>query len=147
MGVDVAHAGEEGPPAYVWGALDKLKVSRIDHGNRAMEDEALVQRLVAEQMPLTICPLSNLKLCVVTDMRQHPLGKMLECGLKVTVNSDDPAYFGGYINENYAAIQDALGLPDSEMIRIARNSFESAFIDENQRASFIQQVDDRARGI
>ncbi len=140
----VAHAGEEGPPAYVWGALDKLKVSRIDHGNRAMEDEALIQRLITEQTPLTVCPLSNLKLRVVTDMRQHPLAKMLEAGLKVTVNSDDPAYFGGYINENYAAVQVALGLTDQDMVRIARNSFESAFLNDDQRASFVKQLNEQA---
>ncbi len=133
----VAHAGEEGPPEYVWEALDKLKVSRIDHGNRAMEDDALVERLVADQMPLTVCPLSNLRLQGVTDMRAHPLRKMMQRGLKVTVNSDDPAYFGGYVNENYAAVQDALELTNDELVQLARNSFEASFISEDERAKHI----------
>lgn len=138
----VAHAGEEGPPEYVWSALNQLKVSRIDHGNRAMEDDALVARLVAEQMPLTVCPLSNLKLRTVADMRQHPLRAMLNRGLKVTVNSDDPAYFGGYINENFAAVQNTLGLSNRDLTRIARNSFEAAFISENQCAGYLREIDD-----
>ena len=137
----VAHAGEEGPPAYVWTALNELKVSRIDHGNRAMEDDALVARLVEEQMPLTVCPLSNLKLRVVTNMQQHPLRAMLDRGLKVTVNSDDPAYFGGYVNENFAAVQNALDLSNRDLTRIARNSFEAAFLSEDQRAKFLREVD------
>lgn len=140
----VAHAGEEGPPEYVWSALDQLKVSRIDHGIRAMEDDTLVARLVAEQMPLTVCPLSNLKLRAVTDMRQHPLQAMLDRGLKVTVNSDDPAYFGGYINENFAAVQDAFSLSHRDLTRIARNSFEAAFINDDQCTGYLREIDDYA---
>lgn len=126
----VAHAGEEGPPEYVYEALDLLGVERIDHGNRALEDEALTARLAAEQMPLTVCPLSNLRLCVVTDMKRHPLRRMLEAGLLATINSDDPAYFGGYVNENYQAAQQALGLSRAELAVLAGNSFRAAFIGE-----------------
>ena len=136
----VAHAGEEGPPEYVWGALDKLKVARIDHGNRAMEDEALIERLVAERIPLTVCPLSNLKLRVVTDMRQHPLRNMMRRGLLVTVNSDDPAYFGGYVNENFAAVQDALELENAELAQLARNSFEAAFLSGSEQQTFLDEL-------
>jgi len=132
----VAHAGEEGPPAYVWEALDVLGVDRIDHGNRAMEDEALVRRLAADRMALTVCPLSNLRLCGVRDLREHPLKRMLDKGLFVTVNSDDPAYFGGYVGENYSAIQSALGLADAEMRIIARNGFAASFMaDEEKKAA------------
>ena len=126
----VAHAGEEGPPDYVWEALDLLRVQRIDHGNRALEDEKLVARLVREQMPLTVCPLSNLRLCVVNDMTQHPLRRMLQAGLVATVNSDDPAYFGGYVNENYIAVQQALDLTRDEIVTLAENGFRAAFIEE-----------------
>jgi adenosine deaminase len=126
----VAHAGEEGPPSYVWEALDLLKVDRIDHGNRSLEDAALVQRLAAGKMPLTVCPLSNLRLCVVTDMTQHPLRRMLQAGLMATVNSDDPAYFGGYVTENYMAVQQALDLSRDEILTLAGNGFRAAFIDE-----------------
>jgi adenosine deaminase len=126
----VAHAGEEGPPEYVWEALDLLQVQRIDHGNRALEDTALVKRLAAEKMPLTVCPLSNLRLCVVNDMTQHPLRRMLQAGLVATVNSDDPAYFGGYVNENYNAVQQALDLTRDEIVALAENGFRAAFIDE-----------------
>ncbi|WP_341704223.1 adenosine deaminase [Ferrovibrio sp.] len=126
----VAHAGEEGPPGYVREALDLLQVQRIDHGNRALEDDALVARLAQEQMPLTVCPLSNLRLCVVPDMTQHPLRRMLQAGLVATVNSDDPAYFGGYMTENFAAVQQALGLTRDEIVTLAGNSFRAAFLDE-----------------
>jgi adenosine deaminase len=131
----VAHAGEEGPPEYVYEALDLLGVERIDHGNRALEDPALVARLAREQMPLTVCPLSNLRLCVVRDMAQHPLRRMLEAGLMATVNSDDPAYFGGYVNENYDAVQRALGLSREELVTLAGNGFRAAFLSaaEKQR--------------
>jgi adenine deaminase len=132
----VAHAGEEGPPQYVWEALDVLGVDRIDHGNRAMEDAALVQRLAKDRMALTVCPLSNLRLCGVRDLREHPLKRMMEQGLTVTVNSDDPAYFGGYAGENYSAIQKALGLKDTEMRAIARNGFAASFMaDEEKKAA------------
>ena len=126
----VAHAGEEGPAEYVREALDLLKVERIDHGNRALDDPALVARLVREQMPLTVCPLSNLRLQVVTDMTQHPLRRMLQAGLMATVNSDDPAYFGGYLNENFAAAQQALGLTKAEIVTLVGNGFRAAFCDE-----------------
>lgn len=125
----VAHAGEEGPPAYVWEALDLLHVDRIDHGNRALEDDALVARLAAEQVTLTVCPLSNLKLCVVDDMAHHPLPAMLARGLKATVNSDDPAYFGGYLNANYRAATGAAGLSRADLVAVAKNSFTGSFLD------------------
>jgi adenosine deaminase len=124
----VAHAGEEGPPEYIREALDILKVRRIDHGVRCMEDPQLVKRLVEEQVPLTVCPLSNLRLRVVETMRDHPLKRMLDAGLNVTINSDDPAYFGGYVEENYVAAAEALGLSEEELSRLARNSFDASFI-------------------
>ena len=124
----VAHAGEEGPPGYVIEALDLLEVDRIDHGNRAMEDAELVRRLAREQVPLTVCPLSNLRLAVVRDLAGHPLPAMLEAGLKATVNSDDPAYFGGYVNENYLALAKATGLGREALRRLAANAFESSFL-------------------
>lgn len=123
-----AHAGEEGPPAYVHEALDLLHVERIDHGNRALEDEALVARLAAERMTLTVCPLSNLKLCVVNDLADHPLDRMLALGLQATVNSDDPAYFGGYVADNYRAIAAARGLSRDDLMTLARNSFTGSFL-------------------
>ena len=118
-----AHAGEEGPPSYVWEALDLLGVGRIDHGNRSIEDPALVRRLAHEQVALTVCPLSNLRLRVVDDLARHPLRRMMDDGLMVTVNSDDPAYFGGYVNQNYLAVSDALGLGRDEIAAIVRNGF------------------------
>lgn len=130
----VAHAGEEGPPAYVHEALDVLKVDRIDHGNRALEDGALVDRLVREKMALTVCPLSNLKLCVVKDLREHPLKKMLALGLRATINSDDPAYFGGYMNENYKAVTAALGLTQEDLVTLTQNSIEASFLDSAGKA-------------
>ena len=137
----VAHAGEEGPPAYVWGALDGLKVDRIDHGNRALEDPDLVVELARRKVPLTVCPLSNLRLGVVDDMTAHPLKMMLDRGLVVTVNSDDPAYFGGYVNDNYDAVRQALGLTDEELARIARNSFGASFLDDTTKAKYVAEVD------
>ena len=124
----VAHAGEEGPPAYVWEALDLLGVDRIDHGNRALEDAALVERLAARQMTLTVCPLSNLKLCVVDDLARHPLPAMLKAGLRATVNSDDPAYFGGYLADNYLAVAEAANLSRQDLVQLARNSFLGSFL-------------------
>lgn len=121
----VAHAGEEGPPEYIWEALDLLKVSRIDHGVRAAEDPRLIDRLIDEQIPLTVCPLSNTKLCVFDDMSQHNILQLLEQGVKVTVNSDDPAYFGGYVTENFMALHDALGMTEAQAERLARNSLEA----------------------
>ncbi len=137
----VAHAGEEGPPAYVWEALDVLKVDRIDHGNRAMEDERLVQRLARDAVTLTVCPLSNLKLCVVDELARHPLKTMLDRGLKPTVNSDDPAYFGGYVNENYSAVAQALKLTRAELGRLAANAFEGSFLPPDEKARRIAEVD------
>ncbi len=137
----VAHAGEEGPPDYVRQALDLLRVARIDHGNRALEDPALIARLAREGVPLTLCPLSNLKLKVVEDLSAHPLKEMLDAGLVVTVNSDDPAYFGGYVNENYRAVQEALGLTDEDLGQIARNSFEAAFLGQAKKQALIARLD------
>ncbi|MDP3815583.1 adenosine deaminase, partial [Pseudomonas sp.] len=124
----VAHAGEEGPPAYIWEALDLLKIQRIDHGVRAIEDERLMQRLIDEQIPLTVCPLSNTKLRVFDDMRQHNILQMLERGVKVTVNSDDPAYFGGYVGENFAALYDNLGMTKEQARRLAQNSLDARLV-------------------
>lgn len=125
--IAVAHAGEEGPPEYIWEALDLLHAKRIDHGVRCLEDPKLVERLVAEQIPLTVCPLSNIRLRVFDTMADHPLRTMLQRGLKVTINSDDPAYFGGYVNENYLAAAQALGLTREELEQLAKNSFEASF--------------------
>ncbi len=121
----VAHAGEEGPPDYIWEALDLLKVSRIDHGVRACEDSRLIDRLIEEQIPLTVCPLSNTQLRVFDDMAQHPILELLERGVKVTVNSDDPAYFGGYVTENFVALHDSLGMTQEQAQRLAQNSLDA----------------------
>ncbi|MEU5644425.1 adenosine deaminase [Streptomyces milbemycinicus] len=137
----VAHAGEEGPPAYVWEALDILGVDRVDHGVRSLEDEALVARLVADQVPLTVCPLSNVRLRVVDRLEDHPLRAMLDAGLLVTVNSDDPAYFGGYAGDNFDAVRHALRLDDATLRVLARNSFRASFLDEAVRAAYLQEVD------
>lgn len=137
----VAHAGEEGPAEYVWDALNSLKVARIDHGNRSLDDPALVRHLSASRMPLTVCPLSNLKLAVVRDMAAHPLLDMMRQGLFVTVNSDDPAYFGGYLNENYRTVQEALGLSRDDLTAIARNSFEASFLDRADKDRLIAELD------
>jgi adenosine deaminase len=137
----VAHAGEEGPPAYVHEALDLLHVDRIDHGNRALEDAALVQRLADEGMTLTVCPLSNLKLCVVDDLAHHPIDRMLALGLKATVNSDDPAYFGGYVADNYRAVAAARGLDKAALGTLARNSFSGSFLPEADKAAQIARLD------
>lgn len=137
----VAHAGEEGPAEYVWEALELLKVSRVDHGNSSIHDERLVRELVARNMPLTLCPLSNLKLNVVKDLGDHPLRKMLERGLLVTVNSDDPAYFDGYINENFMALADALDLSRDEIVQLAKNSFEASFLPVDEKERMIHEVE------
>ncbi|MFZ6724942.1 adenosine deaminase [Undibacterium sp. MH2W] len=137
----VAHAGEEGPPAYIHGALDVLQVERIDHGVRAEEDAALMTRLQQTRMPLTVCPLSNLKLCVVKDLREHNLARMLRDGLCVTINSDDPAYFGGYMNTNFIATADALDLSKEELGQLARNSFEAAFVSDEQKQIWFDELD------
>ena len=137
----VAHAGEEGPPTYVWEALDVLGVDRIDHGNRALEDPALVSRLVSEGMTLTVCPLSNLKLCVVDDLAAHPLKRMLDLGLKATVNSDDPAYFGGYIGENWRTTARATGLDRDDLVNLAKNSFTGSFLPPQDVARHLAAID------
>jgi adenosine deaminase len=137
----VAHAGEEGPPAYIYEALDLLRVRRIDHGVRCAEDLALVERLVREQIPLTVCPLSNVKLRVFPDMEHHNLKRLLEAGLRVTVNSDDPAYFGGYLLENYLAVERALGLTPAQLASLARNSIEASFLDTAAKRRWTQAID------
>ena len=136
-----AHAGEEGPPAYVWEALDVIHTDRIDHGNRAMEDTALVDRLAREQMTLTVCPLSNLKLCVVDDLAHHPIDRMLSAGLAATLNSDDPAYFGGYVADNYRAVAAARGLGKAELATLARNSLTGAFLPPEIVAKHLETLD------
>lgn len=141
----VAHAGEEGPPEYVWEALDLLKVDRIDHGNRSLEDAKLVENIVAQQIALTVCPLSNMKLCVVHDIKQHPLKKMLDLGVKATINSDDPAYFGGYMNENYWAVTDALGLDNATLLKLARNSIDASFLDDAGKKALVAKLDHYAK--
>jgi len=138
----VAHAGEEGPASYVREALDLLHAARIDHGIRALEDPALVARLAHERVPLTVCPLSNVRLRVVDDIRHHPLRRMMDQGLLVTVNSDDPAYFGGYVNENYAAVRDGLDLSDEDLAQLARTSFEAAFLPPEEKQALVRRVDD-----
>ncbi|SDG65508.1 adenosine deaminase [Paraburkholderia phenazinium] len=137
----VAHAGEEGPPSYIYEALDLLKVDRVDHGVRSIEDPALVTRLADTRVALTVCPLSNLKLCVFDDLTKHTLKALLDKGVAVTVNSDDPAYFGGYVNANYLATIDALKLTDGEVYTIIRNSFEAAFVTPVERAALIEKLD------
>ena len=137
----VAHAGEEGPPAFVWEALDVLEVDRLDHGNRAMEDPLLVDRLVSEQMTLTVCPLSNLKLCVVGNMADHPIDVMLRAGLRATINSDDPAYFGGYVNDNYRAVAKGRGLTREDLAQLARNSFLGSFLPKEEIDAHLQRLD------
>ena len=138
----VAHAGEEGPPDYVYEALDLLEVDRIDHGNRALEDDALTERLVREGMTLTVCPLSNLKLCVVGDLTAHPLKRMLDLGLRATVNSDDPAYFGGYLGQNWIETAEALDLSRDELIVLAKNSFTGSFLAPDEIARHLADIDD-----
>jgi adenosine deaminase len=137
----VAHAGEEGPPAYVWEALNLLKVRRIDHGVRSIEDERLVGRLVEEQIPLTVCPLSNVKLRVFPNLKSHNLKKLLDRGLLVTVNSDDPAYFGGYVADNFEAAAVALEISREQVLRLARNSFMASFLSDEAKAAYIQDLD------
>lgn len=137
----VAHAGEEGPPAYIWSALDQLKVERIDHGVQAIHDPALMQRLAREQIALTMCPLSNLKLCVYSSLTEHNIAHMLDAGIAATINSDDPAYFGGYINENFTQTFAALQLSAQQAWQLATNSFNASFIDETQKRRYRDQLD------
>ena len=136
-----AHAGEEGPPSYVWEALDVLGVARIDHGVHAIEDEPLVDRLARERIPLTVCPLSNVRLRVVEDLAHHPLRRMLDKGLMVTVNSDDPAYFGGYVNQNYRAVSDALGLGRDVVAAIVRNGIKASLMSLSEKDQVLAEVD------
>ena len=137
----VAHAGEEGPPGYVRDTLDLLHVSRVDHGNAAMRDPALVARLTADKMPLTVCPLSNYRLQGVTDMTQHPLKAMLDAGVMATVNPDDPVYFGGYVVDNYIAVRDALGVTQDEIVTLAKNSITASFLEEDAKAGWLAEID------
>ena len=141
-----AHAGEEGPPEYVHEALDLLKVGRIDHGNRALEDPALVARLASEGMTLTVCPLSNLRLCVIHEIGESPVRRMLELGLKATINSDDPAYFGGYINDNYRAVATALDLTGAELATLARNSFAGSLLPKAEQARHLAAISEALDG-
>jgi adenosine deaminase len=137
----VAHAGEEGPPAYIWEALDVLQAQRIDHGVRCLEDDRLVERLVAEQVPLTVCPFSNVKLKVFPSLRQHDVQALMARGLLVTINSDDPAYFGGYVADNLAAVAAAFALPRAAVVQLARNSFRAAFLPDDVRDRYLAELD------
>jgi adenine deaminase len=137
----VAHAGEEGPPEYIWQALDDLKVSRIDHGVRCTEDPKLVERLREEQVPLTVCPLSNVKLRVFDSIQDHNLKRMLDLGLRVTVNSDDPAYFGGYVDENFHAVQEGLHLSREDVYQLTKNSFRASFLDAGRKQELIDELE------
>jgi adenine deaminase len=138
----VAHAGEEGPPAYIWQALNLLKVKRIDHGVRCVEDAGLVEYLVKAQVPLTVCPLSNIKLRVFDNLRRHNVKQMLDLGLCVTVNSDDPAYFGGYIEDNFRALQATHKLSFQDIYTIARNAFKASFLNRAQKQKYLEELDE-----
>lgn len=138
----VAHAGEEGPAEYIWEALDLLKVVRIDHGNRCLDDDKLVERLADIQMPLTLCPLSNLELKVIDDMKSYRLVEMMDRGLLATIHSDDPAYFGGYMNENYEAVTEALNLSKEQIITLAKNSFKASWLSDEEKEKWISKLDD-----
>jgi len=137
----VAHAGEEGPPAYIREALDLLQVSRIDHGVRISEDPLLLAEVAARKIPLTVCPLSNVRLCVFASMKNHPLLSLLEQGLLVTVNSDDPAYFGGYVNDNFLAVTESLAPSREQVVQLARNSFAASFLDQGMKNSWLKKID------
>jgi adenosine deaminase len=136
----VAHAGEEGPPEYIWDSLNILKVKRIDHGVQCLNDEKLVDKLIKEQIPLTVCPLSNIKLCVFDKLENHNLKKMLDKGLKVMVNSDDPAYFGGYLNKNLIETSKALDLNLQDLKKLIENSFKSSFLDEENKKKWLEKI-------
>jgi adenine deaminase len=138
----VAHAGEEGPPEYLWQALQLLKVSRIDHGVRCVEDAQLVEKLKIDQIPLTVCPVSNVKLCVFKTMNDHNIKQMFDLGLCVTVNSDDPAYFGGYITENFLAIQQAFNLSHNDIYQLAKNALQAAFLTQTEKQNLLAELDD-----
>ncbi|MBS1992191.1 MAG: adenosine deaminase [Cyanobacteria bacterium SZAS LIN-2] len=143
----VAHAGEEGPPDYVWEALNDLKVSRVDHGVRSMEDPALVTHLAEHRIPLTVCPLSNVKLRVFPDLKSHNLKHMLDCDLMATVNSDDPAYFGGYVADNLEQVAQALNLSRDEQVRLAKNSIEASFLSHAEKAAYLAQIDNFCKAL
>ena len=136
----VAHAGEEGPPEYIWEALNLLRVKRIDHGVQCFNDEKLVQKLRNDQIPLTVCPLSNIKLCVFDKLEKHNLKKMLKKELMITINSDDPAYFGGYVNKNLIECQIALNLSKEDIKKLLINSFKSSFLKENKKKEWIEKI-------
>ncbi|MFZ4106800.1 adenosine deaminase [Flavobacterium sp.] len=140
----LAHAGEEGPAEYVWEAIDGLKIVRIDHGNNCLTDEKLVNQIIQRDIALTVCPLSNLELKVVTDLKLHPLKTMLDKGIKATINSDDPAYFGGYLNQNFISIQETLNLSEADVVLLAKNSFEYSLLEENRKQELMRLVEDYA---
>ena len=142
-----AHAGEEGPPEYVWQALNTLHTDRIDHGNRALEDTELVKTIADRGLTLTVCPLSNLRLCVVDDMADHPLLTMLDSGLRATLNSDDPAYFGGYVNDNFRAIINHLPITEDNIIQLARNSFEGSWLSVAEKTDCLDRLDDTIQAL
>jgi len=140
--ITVAHAGEDGPAEYVWEAINLLKVSRIDHGNQSLDDDQLIKHIAEKQIPLTVCPLSNLELKVVNDLKDHPLMKLMEAGIMVTINSDDPAYFGGYVNENYTCIASALNLSKKQITELAKNSIKSSFLPDGDKEKIIMQIEE-----
>lgn len=140
--IPVAHAGEEGDADYIWEAIDILKVKRIDHGNNCIQDDKLVQEIIKRDIVLTVCPLSNTALHVVQDLKEHPLKKMMDFGLKTTVNSDDPAYFGGHVNQNYIAIQHALDLSKEDLYKLARNSFQYSFLPNKEKKVYLKELDE-----
>lgn len=135
-----AHAGEEGPPEYVWQAIEQIGVDRIDHGNRALEDDKLIDTIKERNLTLTVCPLSNLKLCVVNDMKDHPIRSMLKLGLNATVNSDDPAYFGGYMNDNYASLINNTGISKEELFQLAKNGITGSWMKEHHKEQHLKQL-------
>lgn len=139
----VAHAGEEGPASYVWEAIDLLNVARVDHGVRSIDDEKLITELAKRQIPLTVCPLSNLKLKVVADLKEHPLKKMLDKNLIVTINSDDPSYFGGYVNQNYLEVARALNLTKDDILVLTKNSFKASFLSDAEKQLFLEKVEEK----
>src|SRR5690554_2312334 len=143
----VAHAGEEGPASYVWEALDLLNVMRIDHGVRSIDDKKLVAELAEREIPLTMCPLSNLKLKVVADLKDHPLKKMLDKNLMVTINSDDPSYFGGYVNQKYLEVARALNLRKDDILILAKNSFQTSFLSDTEKQRFLKIVETKKQRI
>lgn len=140
--VPLAHAGEEGPPAYIWEALDILSIKRIDHGNNCLQDENLIKEIIKRDIALTVCPLSNIALQVVKDLKDHPLKKMMDLGLKVTVNSDDPAYFGGQVNQNYIEIQKALSLSKDDLVILAKNSFNYSLLSNKNKEEYTKSLDE-----